>query len=69
MIAVSLLNNDREQRIFGIVSNGTMWQFGKLELDLFTQNKRFYTIQDLAELFSAINYIFQQCELQCNING
>lgn len=69
MIAVSRLNNDPDQTIFGIVSNGIMWQFGKLELDLFTQNKRFYSIQDLEELFSAINYIFQQCELQCNING
>lgn len=41
-----------------------MWQFGKLKLERFTQNKFFYTIQDLERLFAAVNYVFKQCELQ-----
>jgi hypothetical protein len=64
MIAVQRLNNEPEQTIFGIVSNGAMWQFGKLKLEMFTQNKFFYTIQDLDRLFAAVNYVFKQCELQ-----
>ena len=64
MIAVQRLNNEPEQTIFGIVSNGAMWQFGKLKLERFTQNKFFYTIQDLERLFAAVNYVFKQCELQ-----
>ena len=64
MIAVQRLNNEPEQTIFGIVSNGAMWQFGKLKLEMFTQNKFFYTIQDLERLFAAVNYVFKQCELQ-----
>lgn len=64
MVAVQRLNNEPEQTIFGIVSNGAMWQFGKLKLDSFTQNKKFYTIQELERLFAAVNYVFQQCELQ-----
>ncbi|WP_333148499.1 MULTISPECIES: hypothetical protein [unclassified Microcoleus] len=32
MIAVQRLNNEPEQTLFGIVSNGAMWQFGKLKL-------------------------------------
>lgn len=52
------------QTIFGTVSNGLIWQFGKLNLDVFTQNKIFYTIQELERLFAAINYVFHQCELQ-----
>ena len=64
MIAVQRLNNEPEQTIFGIVSNGAMWQFGKLKLERFTQNKDFYTIQDLERLFAAVNYVFKQCELQ-----
>ncbi|EDX71266.1 hypothetical protein MC7420_3381 [Coleofasciculus chthonoplastes PCC 7420] len=64
MVAVQKINNDPEQRIFGVVSNGAIWQFGQLISDEFTQNKRFYTIQDLERLFAAINYVFQQCELQ-----
>ncbi len=64
MVAVQKINNDLEQRIFGVVSNGAIWQFGQLISDNFTQNKRFYTIQDLERLFAAVNYVFQQCELQ-----
>ena len=64
MIAVQRLNQNPEQTIFGIVSNGLIWQFGKLNLDTFTQNKLFYTIQELEKLFAAINYVFRECELQ-----
>lgn len=64
MVAVQRLNNEPEPTIFGSVSNGAMWQFGKLILDTFTQNKKFYTIQELERLFAAVNYVFQQCELQ-----
>lgn len=64
MLAVQRINNEPEKTIFGIVSNGAVWQFGKLNLDIFTQNKTFYTIQDLEQLFAAVNYVFQQCELQ-----
>ena len=67
-IAVQRLNQIPEQTIFGIVSNGLIWQFGKLNTDIFTQNKLFYTIQELEKLFAAINYVFQQCELQLD-NG
>ncbi|MCJ8282068.1 MAG: hypothetical protein MJK14_20055, partial [Rivularia sp. ALOHA_DT_140] len=68
MIAVQRLNQIPEQTIFGIVSNELIWQFGKLNVDVFTQNKIFYTIQELEKLFAAINYVFQQCELQIS-NG
>ena len=64
MVAVQRINEESEQNIFGIVSNGAMWQFGKLRGDCFTQNKLFYTIQELERLFGAVNYVFQQCELQ-----
>jgi hypothetical protein len=69
MVAVQRLNDDAEQTIFGIVSNGAIWQFGKLVLDNFTQNKTFYTIQELDRLFAAVNYVFQQCELQLDKQG
>jgi len=64
MYAVQQLHQDPEQTIFGIVSNGKIWQFGKLKLENYTRNKSFYTIQDLSGLFGAVNYVFQQCELQ-----
>ena len=69
MVAVQRINNDLEKDIFGIVSNGKIWQFGKLNVDIFTRNKNLYVIQDLDKLFAAVNYIFQQCELQINTNN
>lgn len=63
MIAAQRLNETPEQEVFGIVSNGGLWQFGKLKNSLFTQNKIFYSIQELERLFAATNYIFKQCEL------
>jgi hypothetical protein len=70
MIAAQRLNTEPDviKNIFGIVSNGAIWQFGKLNSNLFTQNKTFYTIQELERLFAAVNYIFKECELQLD-NG
>lgn len=64
MIAVQRINDDLEKTIFGIVSNGKVWQFGKLNADIFTRSRNLYTIEELDKLFAAVNYIFQQCELQ-----
>ena len=66
MIAAQRLNEKTEQDLFGIVSNGGVWQFGKLEANIFTRNRTFYTIQELDGLFAAINYVFLQCELLLN---
>jgi hypothetical protein len=66
MIAAQRLNDELRITIFGIVSNGDRWQFGKLKDEVFTRNITFYSIQELDKLFSAVNYVFQQCELQLN---
>ena len=64
MIAAPRLNKNKEIIIWGIVSNGKIWQCGKLQENIFTKNEIFYTIQRLEQLFAIINYIFKQCELQ-----
>jgi hypothetical protein len=66
MIAARGLNQENNVTIFGIVSNGNTWQFGKLERDIFTLNTTFYTIQELDKLFAIVNFVFQECELQLN---
>ena len=63
MMAAQRLNEKSEQEVFGIVSNGGVWQFGKLKSKSFTKNKQSYLIDDLNRLFATINYVFQQCEL------
>lgn len=64
LIAVQKLNNNPEQTIFGIVSNGERWEFGKLYNSQFTKNLKGYNIEGLDDIFAAIAYIFEQCKLQ-----
>ncbi|QLE54775.1 hypothetical protein [Nostoc sp. TCL26-01] len=66
MIAAQRLNGEYQIIILGVVSNGITWQFGKLESDIFTRNSTYYTIQELDKLFAAVNFLFQQCEVQLN---
>ena len=66
MIAAQRLNRELPITIFGIVSNGDRWQFGKLEVEVFTKDNTPYTIYELDKLFAAVNYVFQQCEVQLN---
>lgn len=63
VIAAQRLNELPDLTIFGITSNGSFWQFGKLKESNFTRNKTFYSVQSLDQLFAAVNYVFQQCEL------
>lgn len=66
MVAAQKLNSELKVTIFGIVSNGKGWEFGKLEDRTFTQDRGLYNIRDLDRLFAAVNYVFQQCEIQLN---
>lgn len=63
MIAAQRLN-EFNITLFGIVSNGATWEFGKLEANRFTRNITPCTIYELDKLFAAVNYIFQQSESQ-----
>lgn len=64
MIAAQKLNAHQEQVIFGIVTNGEVWEFGKLDLNQFTKNITIYLFQDLEPLMAAVNNVFWQCERQ-----
>lgn len=64
MIAAQRLNDNERIIIYGITSNGVTWQFGKLRDNQFILNREFYTIQQLDELFAAVNFVFSQCTIQ-----
>lgn len=67
MLAAQKLNQHSDQTIFGIVSNGEIWEFGKLTLNNFTKHSKIYTFQDLDTLFAAINYVFKTCQAQLQL--
>ena len=64
MVAAQKLNSDQTQTVFGIVSNGEVWEFGRLSGVQFTKNRSVYLFQDLDRLFAAVNHVFSQCEVQ-----
>lgn len=64
MVAAQRLNGSEQIPVFGIASNGGVWQFGRLVERRFDLNQFFYTIQDLDSLFSAVNFVFQECDRQ-----
>ena len=64
MVAAQRLNGESAIAIFGIVSNGINWEFGKLEGKIFTHHPAPYSIFELKNLFAIVNYLFQQSEIQ-----
>jgi hypothetical protein len=69
MIAAQKLNQASEPTIFGIVSNGKNWEFGKLEKhnlekNTFTRHPQALAIWNLDDLCATVNAFFQQCQLQ-----
>jgi hypothetical protein len=59
LIAARQLNQNSQAAVYGIVTDGELWKFGKLTQDVFVSNTQAYTVSDLAELFGALHYIFQ----------
>ena len=57
LVAVQRINNDNAIPVYGIVLDGALWEFGKLEEDLFTQNETVLAISDLNKVFGAIGYL------------
>ena len=50
--------NCQVRPVYGIVTDGKLWEFGRLQNLVFTKNISSYTITNLKELFPAINYLF-----------
>lgn len=64
MVTIQKLNkNGEKSHIYGIVSNGIMWQFGKLQGNIFSQNSKAYTIYELELLLGAINYVYNEAQV------
>ena len=57
LVAAQRINNDNAIPVYGIVTDGALWEFGKLEEDLFTQNETVLAISDLKNVFGAIGYL------------
>ncbi|MDE0012642.1 MAG: hypothetical protein OXU36_15935 [Candidatus Poribacteria bacterium] len=59
LVAAQKIKGDPDAPVYGIVSDGERWQFGKLVGDGFTQNRMNFSIDNLPTLFGAINAVFK----------
>jgi hypothetical protein len=63
MVAAQKLNGN-DLTIYGSVTDGQVWQFGKLERDIYTYNEKLFTLDDLEELLGAWDYVFEKMREQ-----
>lgn len=58
LIAAQRLNKNETLPVYGIVTDGRHWEFGKLCQDIFTQHSEAYSIDHLPQLFGVLQEIF-----------
>ena len=59
LVAAQKINEDMEHPVYGIVSDGTLWQIGYLVNETFTQNRTSFSVDNLPVLFGAIDAVFK----------
>lgn len=59
LVAAQKINADPDIPVYGIVSDGTWWQFGCLIGDAFTRNRTSFSVDNVPTLFGAINAVFK----------
>ncbi|MCK5525217.1 MAG: hypothetical protein KAI83_18980 [Thiomargarita sp.] len=64
MIACQKLNQDEKLTVYGIVSTGLNWEFGKLETNVFTKHLLPNSISEPQKIFGNLDFIFAECEKQ-----
>ncbi|ETW96291.1 hypothetical protein [Candidatus Entotheonella palauensis] len=65
MIACQKLNADESLTVYGIVSSGIIWQFGKLERQVFTRDLRSCSVADNPhKVAGLLDHVFAACKSQ-----
>ena len=62
LVAAQKINDNPDAPVYGIVTDGTLWQFGRLVGDAFMQNKTNFTLDNLPVLFGAVNSVFKAAQ-------
>jgi hypothetical protein len=60
LVAAQRLNDSPKMPVYGVVTDGEMWHFGKLIEDLFLKNENVIAISELRKIFGAMNYIIRE---------
>lgn len=57
LVAAQKINEDTERPVYGVVTDGNLWQFGRLRRDVFTRNTENFTVDHLARLYGALEFL------------
>ena len=66
MEAAQQANQNTELTVYGVVTNGKLWEFAKLKTKMFTKNNDYIDIADLDKLYSALYLVLEDCKKQLN---
>ena len=69
LVAAQKINDDVDFPVYGIVTDGTLWQFGQLIGDTFTQNRTDFALANLPTLFGAVNSVFKATSNQGSVGA
>ncbi len=58
MIAAQKMNDNPDFPVYGIVTDGIMWQFGRLVGNVFNRNRSNFSLDNLPSLFGAVDSVF-----------
>ncbi len=62
MLACQKINADDQLPVYGIVSSGLVWEFGKLVEHTFTKHPLSYALSDPQKVYGLVESIFAACE-------
>jgi hypothetical protein len=61
MFTIQKINGNPNISVYGIVTNGDNWEFGKLENKVFSLNLAFCTVLDFERLYAVVSHFFSLC--------
>ncbi len=64
MIKIRKLNQDETMTVYGLVTNGEVWEIGKLEKQSFILYRKRLFIEELEDLFNGLISVLELCKLQ-----
>jgi hypothetical protein len=63
LIAAQKMNQNEARPVYGIVTDGELWQIGRLSLEVFTKEKTRIAVTDLDKLFGMIGFLLSDISL------
>jgi len=68
MLAARQMNKSNSIPVFGIVTTGELWQFGKLENNIIYQHPTSVGIENPNRIAGILSHIFELCEKNADIH-